>query len=442
MRQRKSLTAAALSLSLLSGGLTAFAQDRRPARGEQQRQSEAERKERVERELILTQHGGDFHIRVPGPAEPGAPPFGRDTFVYLSTEMSLPGKTVKGAPYSAEAVTETVQTLADGNRIVRKNTAQVYRDGEGRTRREFTLNALGPWASQDDAPRTVSIVDPVAGVSYSLDARTRTAHKVPLGPMRSLQAAPGGPTEVFSILRSGRGGDVKPVDMKGVKSTLQGRVLSKAEAVNASGLKEREMVAVKIKVGASGAVESAEAVVGENAALRAAAVEAARKWSFKPGEAETGAILFKFDGRASAPGEIARVFEMSKEETANGAKATTVLAFDEPGVETQQLGKQLVEGVEAEGTRTTRTIPAGEIGNEQPIRIVSERWYSPELQVVVMTRHSDPRMGETTYKLTNVVRGEPSAALFQVPSDYAVREAPAFGPRALRRSKVPAPDFQ
>ena len=75
-----------------------------------------------------------------------------------------------------------------------------------------------------------------------------------------------------------------------------------------------------------------------------------------------------------------------------------------------------IEGVEAEGTRTTVTIPAGEIGNERAIEIVSERWYSPELQLVVMTRHSDPRLGETTYKLTNINRTEPAKTLFEVPA--------------------------
>ena len=98
------------------------------------------------------------------------------------------------------------------------------------------------------------------------------------------------------------------------------------------------------------------------------------------------------------------------------------------GVE-EQLGKQIIEGVEAEGTRTTVTIPAGEIGNERPIEIVSERWYSPELQLVVMTRNSDPRTGETTYKLTNINRAEPAKSLFEVPSDFTIKEGPGFGPR-------------
>ena len=66
-----------------------------------------------------------------------------------------------------------------------------------------------------------------------------------------------------------------------------------------------------------------------------------------------------------------------------------------PNVETESLGKQNIGGVEAEGTKTTVTIPAGAIGNERPIEIVSERWYSPELQIVVMTRHIDPRLVKT-----------------------------------------------
>lgn len=89
---------------------------------------------------------------------------------------------------------------------------------------------------------------------------------------------------------------------------------------------------------------------------------------------------------------------------------------------TESLGKQNIEGVLAEGTRTTDVIPAGEIGNERPIEIVSERWYSPELQTVVMTRHKDPRMGETTYKLTGIRRSEPLKSLFEVPPDYVVKE--------------------
>jgi TonB family protein len=101
----------------------------------------------------------------------------------------------------------------------------------------------------------------------------------------------------------------------------------------------------------------------------------------------------------------------------------------EDNARNESLGKQSIEGVEAEGTRRTVEIPAGEIGNERPIEIVFERWYSPELQVVVMTKHSDPRFGETTYRLTNINRSEPAHELFEVPADYKVQGPP--GPSGM-----------
>ena len=85
---------------------------------------------------------------------------------------------------------------------------------------------------------------------------------------------------------------------------------------------------------------------------------------------------------------------------------------------TENLGKQMMEGVSVEGTRTTVTIAAGQIGNERPIDIVSERWYSPDLQMVIMSKHSDPRMGETVFTVSNISRTNPDASLFQVPPAY------------------------
>ena len=104
-------------------------------------------------------------------------------------------------------------------------------------------------------------------------------------------------------------------------------------------------------------------------------------------------------------------------------------------VKSESLGKQSVEGVEAEGKRTTVTIPVGEIGNERAIEIINERWYSPELQTVVMTRHSDPRFGETLYRLTNINRSEPAKSLFEIPADYTIKEGPKMGPMRMRTAK-------
>jgi len=90
--------------------------------------------------------------------------------------------------------------------------------------------------------------------------------------------------------------------------------------------------------------------------------------------------------------------------------------------ETEFLGTRILGGVVAEGTRSTVIIPAGSIGNEQPIEVSSERWYSSQLQALVMSRHSDPRFGETVYQLKNISTAEPGSDLFEVPSDYEIAD--------------------
>lgn len=258
---------------------------------------------------------------------------GPETVQFVSTEASIAGKVMKGAPYSADAVTETTQTLADGNRISSKSTAETYRDSEGRTRREMTLPAIGPFATSGDAPSVITINDPVAGVSYHLDAKTKTARKMP--PM------PGAVS--FGIATFVTGAPAAGASVNIVRS----RVPAEGKAPEAFGKTVPDVIATN----------------------------------------PTAQIRMRTGG---AP---------PKQES---------------------LGKQAIDGIEVEGTRSTITIPAGEIGNDRDINIVNERWYSPELQTVLMSRHSDPRMGETTYKLTNIKRGDPHPSLFQVPSDYTL----------------------
>jgi hypothetical protein len=95
-------------------------------------------------------------------------------------------------------------------------------------------------------------------------------------------------------------------------------------------------------------------------------------------------------------------------------------AVADPNVVTESLSAQTVNGVLATGTRVTRTIPAGQIGNAQAIQTVRETWVSTDLKVTVMVRSSDPRTGTTTTQLTNIVRAEPDGSLFQAPADYKV----------------------
>lgn len=117
----------------------------------------------------------------------------------------------------------------------------------------------------------------------------------------------------------------------------------------------------------------------------------------------------------------------------HGGEAEAWAGKNADQVTSSSLGTQTIGGVVAEGTRITRTIPAGEIGNEKPIQIVTERWYSSDLQTVVMVKRTDPLHGDSSFQLTEIQRSEPAATLFQVPPDYTVNTAPAG-----RRSRTPA----
>ena len=110
----------------------------------------------------------------------------------------------------------------------------------------------------------------------------------------------------------------------------------------------------------------------------------------------------------------------------------------------EQIGEQVLEGLLVKGTRMTDTIPAGTIGNERPIDIVTERWYSEDIDAMVLQRFSDPRFGETTYRLVNVVLGEPSPDLFQVPQGYELKapEMPRAGVRVAPGAAGQTMQFQ
>lgn len=260
----------------------------------------------------------DATVAPPTPALPGGPVFfqqgpeitlgmpgGPGNVAFVSREFAFSLRAVKNAPYSADETTQSVQTLADGNRIVRTTTAHVDRDSEGRLRREVTFPAL---AGEAQPHTLVTISDPTAGTTYSLDSQNKTAFKM----MR--------PTE---------------------------------------------------------------ATAGPFAKLKTTLVE----------PPSNGQMHFQ---AASVQGE-------------NSTR--------------EDLGVQNIAGVNARGNRETTTIPAEAIGNEMPIVITSERWFSPDLQIEVKSVRNDPRMGETTYLLTNINRTEPDSSLFQVPADYTVREA-------------------
>jgi hypothetical protein len=253
-----------------------------------------------------------------------APTIGWAQATQTGGELKVPvrTKTTRGAPYSADTITESVQAIADGNRIVRRTTTRMWRDSEGRTRTEVT-NAQGV--------QSVMIADPMSGETWVLNPEARTAFRA----------------GVFVYDAKGEGNKVTVTTMP-------------------------------------------------------------RDWTQSPPPppppppppASAGAVgvtggLYRLEGGMKAEGKITR----------------------------EDLGQQTIEGLTATGTRTTTVIPAGAIGNELPIRIVSEQWYSPDLQLLVMTKFSDPRSGETTFRVTNVSRSEPDRSLFTVPPDYTIKES-------------------
>lgn len=246
---------------------------------------------------------------------------------FFSTELMVGGDVVTGAPYTATAVTETTQTLTDGNRIVNKSSGLVARDSQGRTRRETTLQHIGPL--DVESPKTYFINDPVTHTQYVITGNEGT--KI----VRNAETWHQGPPIVTS----------RRIEQNGVVS-------------------EKTIVT----------------------------------------------------GQASGEKVAGRWEEESRQ------------------VKHEDLGTQTIEGVSAQGRRETVTIPAGQIGNERPIELVTEIWTSPDLHTVVMRRHSDPRVGETVFRLTDIKPGEPDAALFQPPPGAKIKSQQTF---ELRREAPP-----
>lgn len=263
-------------------------------------------------------------------------------------------KIVKGSPFSADAVNESVQMLADGNRIVRTSTNKLYRNSEGRFRREISGSSGGSMSTFFSVGPGITILDPVQGYRYLLDSHLKTARMGTLA----------GPSVVTTVQ-----GAVKV-------TPAQSAMIDKMKAAEQRASEAIRAVAAPVAV-----VTAKEKVYAEVATTVA--------------QGGTGTHVF------------------------------TPSAATKYESRTEELGVQNIEGVEANGTRTITTIPAGEIGNERPIEIVYEKWYSNDLQLVVMSKHSDPRFGEQTYRLTNIQRSEPDASLFELPHGYRLLTEPA-----------------
>ena len=313
--------------------------------------------------LILAAAAVTASAQEPKVLTPPAPPL---PAAKVLAELAASSKgAVKNAPFSAEAISESVQTLADGNRIVQNSTTKLYRNSEGRTRREMVNGSggsLGTGFSFSYGPG-VTILDPIGGSRYLLDERLKTAEQMVLKtatvlPQIKAQAAlTDEQRAAIEKLRAESGSGTPMTDEQKLaieKLTSEMKMAAPAAIVTADGARTLAGVATG---------------VGGGVSIYAPAMPVAR----------------------------------SRYET-----------------KTEQLGTQNIEGLDCEGTRTTTIIPAGAIGNERPIETVYEKWYSKELQLVVMSKHTDPRIGEQTYRLTNIVRTEPDPSLFSLPTGYRV----------------------
>jgi hypothetical protein len=252
-----------------------------------------------------------------------------DTALKTVTVMRMEGgvmSNVRNAPYRADQIMENTQTLGDGTRIHNEHQVTIYRDSQGRVRRE--------------APDEVSIMDPNSGVGYTLNTKDLTYRKMTVS-VSVNSGTSGDGIFAFRTLKSG-GAALLPDVVRSVDDMPMVLTQTMAEGPN------------------------------------------------------TASVTINGQAVAVSPNK-------------------------------ESLGTQIMEGVNAQGERRTSTIETGAIGNDRPIQIVSERWYSPDLQVEVMTRHNDPRMGEEITRLANINRAEPDPSLFQVPAGYQLVEGKQKG---------------
>lgn len=408
----KKLLSSVCALALASNGVAGvMAQDKKQEKTAQTQNGERTFVYQTEGKTLTVQTGdgqtSTFNIRTPDPTGAvwvaGAQSGGNNVFQFFSQEMSFDNRLVKDAPFSADIVSETIQTLSDGNRIVQRSEGRIYRDSQGRTRNERAFQMGG----SSEQKQTINIFDPVANVSYILEPETRTARKMNFFMRVAPSTAP-----TFTAAAQANAEAPKKIMVSG--GVLQNSATKKvqplypqvAKAAGVSGA-----VQVQILVSETGEVIEANAING-HPLLRDVVVEAARQWQFKPTVLGGKAI--------KVSGILTFNFTLSSEKPA--PSVATARRFTKIPTNVEQLGKQTIEGVECEGTREVTTIPAGAIGNERPIETVRERWFSPELNMVIMTKQSDPRFGESSYRVTNISRAEPDDSLFQVPSDYTVKE--------------------
>jgi hypothetical protein len=277
----------------------------------------------------------------------------------LGVSSPLGAQAASGKPIYAEFTTAHHQSFTDGNRISRSTFSCIYRDAQGRIRRESQLSVPGLPAGIA-AATFITIVDHQLGFGYVLNPQEMVAHRY------DLNAA--GSSYVARLNTQAAGSALLPPDAK-------------------------------------------PAAVAANSATPAAS--AASQWRM----------------HAFSPRNIHPAMDGVPGAEEAGYTSAPTMRIDQPflaapnPVRTENLGEQMILGFRAHGTRVITTLPAGQIGNDRPIDIVSEQWFSPDLEVVMRSMHEDPWAGEFTTTITKVSRGDQAASLFEVPSAYKIIDA-------------------
>ena len=361
--------------------------------------------------------------------------------------VSSSEKIVRSAPFSAEAISESVQILFDGNRITQSMKTRLYRDGEGRFRRDELPKPVGI-GSFVDVPQMIFILDPVANLKFYLNPETKTARQSALKKERvDVKKPPRFEKPRFDAAKNEQ--EIARVeqeiaraeqDLKRLQNELeklkQDPVYQETEKERSEIDRRKKAIEVrrsKLKLlkqqnksqkqvddGLVDKVNRSLQIVKKNPTVRQSdSSESSQSSSVseneKPAkEASQSAAVKK--PTPAVPSKTA----VNPKEPSNPA----LPVFPKGEVKNESLGTRKIEGVEADGVRLTTTIAAGTIGNERPIEIVYERWYSKELQLIVLSKYSDPRFGEQTYRVINIKRAEPDAALFTLPGDYKIVNKP------------------
>ena len=457
----RKLMSIASAFALVANSLIAVAQNPVP-----NKENSEKREVRINREMqVITsgtpnEPGTFFNQATPIGAMPGMN-FGGGNFSFggAASQIQMELKLVKGKPYSADIVSEHVQTLGDGNRISQKSSSSVARDSEGRTRQVAAVQAFGPFAEIiKDLPKTIMIFDPVAGANYALNPNEKTATKIPVLNFNIADLMSNGKQGTLlnetRIVVSDKSGVRKTTTLTpepGVKlisgGELTSRVINKVQPIYpavAKAARAQGAVLVKVVVNEKGEVIT-EDVIGGHPLLKDAALEAAKQWKFQPTEVNgqpvkvQGTLTFNFtladDPTNPEPKKIIGLeFDPKTSEENNLLRVTgidgkpddTQIFFrtvkNNWDVNSESLGKQTIEGVVCDGRKTVTTIPAGEMGNDNPIKITSETWVAADLQVTVLRKFNDPRYGEDTYRMINIKQTEPDKELFKIPADYKIIE--------------------